>query len=102
MDTKNTSKDMENLPEFKAMMADLSALRADVALLAGHVKASTVSAAEAAAGQVSAEATKLMGSVANAGKSSAKAVERQIDAHPLVSLLLAFSLGFIGSRLIAK
>ncbi|PKP70157.1 MAG: hypothetical protein CVT82_07895 [Alphaproteobacteria bacterium HGW-Alphaproteobacteria-4] len=102
MDNKNPVTAIENSTEFKAMMADLAALRADVAQLAGHVKASTVSAAETAAGQVSAEATRLMGTVSDASKTSVKAVERQIDAHPLVSLMLAFSLGFVGSRLLAK
>lgn len=102
MDMKHPATAVESSSEFKAMMADLAALRADVAQLAGHVKSSTVNAAEVAAGQVSAEATRLMGTVSDVSKSSVKAVERQIDAHPLVSLMLAFSLGFVGSRLLTK
>lgn len=102
MDMKHPVAAIESSSEFKAMLADLAALRADVAQLAGHVKSSTVNAAEGAAEQVSAEATRLMGSVTDASKASVKAVERQIDMHPLVSLLLAFGLGFVGSRLLAK
>jgi len=102
MDTKNPVTAVESSPEFKAMMADLAALRVDVAQLATHVKSGTVNAAEAAAGQVSAEATRLMGTVSDASKASVKAVERQIDTHPLVSLMLAFCLGFVGSRLLTK
>ncbi len=102
MDTKNPVTAIESSAEFKAMMADLAALRADVAKLAGYVKSSSVSAAESAAEQVSAEATRLMGTVTDASKSSLKAVERQIDLHPMASLMLAFGLGFVGSRLLAK
>ncbi|MBW6506873.1 MAG: hypothetical protein K0B00_09005 [Rhodobacteraceae bacterium] len=101
MDTKHPTA-IESSSEFKAMMADLASLRSDVAQLAVHVKSSTVNAAESAAEQVSAEATRLMGSVTEASKASAKAVERQVDLHPVASLMLAFGLGFVGSRLLTK
>ena len=102
MDMKTPATTIENSAEFKAMMADLASLRADVAQLAGHVKAGTLSAAETAAERVSAEASRLTGAVTDASKASAKAVEHQIDAHPIVSLMLAFCLGFVGSRLLVK
>ena len=102
MDMKHPVAAIEGSADFKAMMADLATLRADVAQLAVHVKSSTVNAAGNAAEQVSAEATRLVGTVTDASKASAKAVERQIDLHPVASLMLAFSLGFVGSRLLAK
>lgn len=102
MDTKHPVAATEGSADFKAMMADLAALRADVAQLAVHAKSSTVNAAESAAAQASAEATRLMGSVTEASKASSKAVERQIELHPVISLMLAFGLGFIGSRLLTK
>lgn len=88
--------------EFKAMMAEFATLRADVALLAARVKSTAVHAAENATDQISDEAMRVMGSVSDAGKSSVNAVERQVEAHPLASLMVAFSLGFVGSRLLAK
>ena len=102
MNMNKAAQALETSPELKAMMADLAALRADVAQLAGHVKASTLNAAEAAVEQVGAEATRLMGAASDAGKTSIKAVEKQIDAHPFTSLMIAFALGFFGSRLLAK
>jgi ElaB/YqjD/DUF883 family membrane-anchored ribosome-binding protein len=102
MTTKHTEKTIETSEEIKGLIADLAALRADVSHLASHLKSSAVNAAEVAAGQASAEATRLMDKVSDASKTSIGAVERQIDAHPLASLMLAFSLGFVGSRLLAK
>lgn len=102
MDTKVPQNSPDTSAEFKALMADLATLRTDVAHLAGSMKTSAVSAASTAASQLNGEATRLMGSVSEAGKSSVNAVERQVEAHPLVSLMLAFSLGFVGSRLLAK
>jgi ElaB/YqjD/DUF883 family membrane-anchored ribosome-binding protein len=102
MNTKTLPISPDASAEFKAMMAEFATLRGEVAVLAGRMKSTAVHAAENAAGQISGEATRLMGSVSDAGKSSVNAVERQVEAHPLASLMVAFSLGFIGSRLLAK
>lgn len=102
MDTKHPLSAIESSAEVKAMMADLAALRADVAHLAGRLKTNSISAAENAATQIGDEAARLMDSVSTARKTSVHAVEQQIDAHPLISLLLAFSVGFVGSRLLTK
>ncbi len=102
MDTKLSQITTDASADIKALMADFAALRADVARLTSSLKTDAVRAAESAATQVNTEATRLMGSATDAGKSSVAAVERQVDAHPLVSLMLAFSLGFVGSRLLTK
>lgn len=102
MNTKPPLIAPDTSAEFKALMAEFATLRTDVALLAGRMKSTAVHAAENAAGQIGGEATRLMGSVSDAGKSSVNAVERQVEAHPLVSLMVAFSLGFVGSRLLSK
>ena len=70
--------------------------------VAAHMTNGSLRAATTAANDMTAEATRLYDGAAAAGKSSAKAVEAQIDAHPLMSLILAFTLGFVGSRLLPR
>lgn len=36
------------------------------------------------------------------GERSLKAIGRQVEEQPLMSLLLAFALGFVGSRLLSR
>ena len=102
MDIKNPLSKLENGQEYQAVLADLAALRADIAALATHMTNGSMRAATTAANDMTAEATRLYDGAAAAGKSSAKAVEAQIEAHPLMSLILAFSLGFVGSRLLPR
>ena len=102
MDIKNPLSKLENGQEYQAVLADLAALRADIAALAAHMTNGSMRAATTAANDMTAEAARLYDGAAAAGKSSAKAVEAQIEAHPLMSLILAFSLGFVGSRLLPR
>lgn len=103
MDLKNTTAAVANSnPDLTAIMADLAALRADLAKLAIGAKASTLTAAEAGALQMRAEAGRMYDGLSDAGKKSVTAVEQKIDDHPIMSLMLAFALGAIGSRLLAR
>lgn len=102
MNVKLPTETISSAADINAITADLAALRADFARLAGHIKDRAADAAGTTAGQVSAETSRLVGAASDAGKSSVKAIERQIDEHPLAALMLAFSLGFIGSRMLAK
>ena len=102
MDIKNPLSKVENGQEYQAVLADLASLRADISALAAHVTNGSMRAATTAANDMTAEAARLYDGAAAAGKSSAKAVEAQIEAHPLMSLILAFSLGFVGSRLLPR
>ena len=93
---------LENGKDYNAILADLASLRADVAGLANHMAGATRAATANAQSSMTAEATRMMDAATQAGKSTAKTVEAQIDAHPALSLLMAFALGFVGSRLLPR
>jgi ElaB/YqjD/DUF883 family membrane-anchored ribosome-binding protein len=88
--------------DLEAVTEDIAALRRDLATLAAHVKSGAVSGATDAAAQLSSEASDLYARLAAEGKNSAKMITRQVEEQPLVSLLVAFALGFIGSRLLSR
>lgn len=92
----------ENGRDYTAIAADLASLRADVAGLANHMAAATRSAASKTQSNVTAEAARMIDAATDAGKTTARTVEAQVDAHPVISLLLAFVIGFLGSRLLPR
>ncbi|MEE3623851.1 hypothetical protein UCD39_07585 [Nitrospirillum sp. BR 11752] len=51
---------------------------------------------------IKAEASDLYRTLAAKGEAAAKAVGTQVEAQPITSLLLAFSAGFIASRLLSR
>lgn len=108
MDVKATAARAETAlnaataPDFASIMADLASLRQDVGVLANHLAQSATSSASAAGDEMRAGATRLYDGMSEASKTSAKAVTAQMDAHPAMSLLLAFLLGFLGSRFLSR
>ena len=92
--------------DFDAIVEDLAALKRDFAALMGHIKSGafngTSDAAETVIGELGDRAERLYEGAAAQGKRSAKAIGRQVDAHPIASLLLAFAAGFIASRFLTR
>ncbi|MDR3440537.1 hypothetical protein [Telmatospirillum sp.] len=89
-------------PDLHAIMNDIASLKHDLAMLAGHWKDSAVDTTSDAAGQIGKEASRLYDNLASQGGRSADAIGRQIEKQPVMSLLLAFALGFLGSRLLPR
>jgi ElaB/YqjD/DUF883 family membrane-anchored ribosome-binding protein len=81
---------------------DIATLKRDVAALVEHVRSGAVSRAAGAAAQLREEAQDIYGRLAAEGANSAKMISRQVEEQPIASLLVAFALGFIGSRLLAR
>jgi hypothetical protein len=88
--------------DLEAITDDISALKRDLAALVDHVKSSAVSSAAGAATQLNNEAHDIYGRLAAEGANSAKMISRQVEEQPIVSLLVAFALGFVGSRLLPR
>jgi hypothetical protein len=59
-------------------------------------------AAQSAVGRISEQAESIYESLAAPGKRSGKAIGRQVEEQPVVSLLLAFAVGFCASRLLSR
>jgi hypothetical protein len=92
----------ESNPDLDAIVSDLASLRRDLAALTAHLKIGAVSGAKGAARDVAGEAERLYGNLAAQGERSMKALGRQVEEQPVMSLLLAFALGFAGSRLLSR
>lgn len=85
---------------------DIAALRRDVAALASILKnsaiQSTSEAAQHAADQIGEKAQQIYGNLTDRGERSVKAIGRQVEERPTISLLIAFAVGFIGSRFLSR
>src|ERR1041385_4052446 len=93
-------------PGIDQVKDELAALQRDFAALVEGLKTTAVDGAGAAvrasADRVGDGARLLYDRLSAQGERSAKAVGRQIEAQPVLSLLLAFGVGFCASRLLAR
>ena len=88
--------------DLQSIMNDLASLRDDIAALTKHVGNNAYDASSAAAEQVGARASKVYDNMAAQGQRSAKAIGQQVEEQPLMTLLIAFALGFVGSRMLQR
>jgi ElaB/YqjD/DUF883 family membrane-anchored ribosome-binding protein len=107
MNTTTKAKSGSEEPaDFDKIVEDLAALKRDFAALMSQMKSGAMkgasNAAENTLGELGARANDLYDSVAAQGQRSAKALERQVDDRPIMSLLIAFGVGFIASRLLSR
>lgn len=93
-------------PDLDAIAKDLATLRRDLATLMEHMKAGAIGGANGmardAADRLGEEGRRAYESLSAQGERSLKALGRQVEEQPLMSLLLAFALGFVGSRLLSR
>jgi hypothetical protein len=96
----------ESNPDLDAIVSDLASLRRDIAALTDHLKTDAINGAKGvaqdAAGHLGEEAERLYGNLAAQGERTMKALGRQVEEQPVLSLLLAFALGFAGSRWLSR
>ena len=102
MDLKNVAAKLESGPDYSAVLADLASLRADIARLAANVSTEARNAGTQAADSLNSSAHSLYDGMSDSARTTAKAAGAQMDAHPMMSLILAFSLGFVGSKLLSR
>ena len=96
----------ESSPDLAAIESDLASLRRDITTLTDNLKIGAVNgakgAAHDAAGRLGDEAERLYGKLAAQGERSMTAIGRHVEEQPIMSLLLAFALGFAGSRWLSR
>jgi ElaB/YqjD/DUF883 family membrane-anchored ribosome-binding protein len=104
--TTKATPDSETPIDIAAVADDLAALRHDFAALMSQMKSASFSsgndAAENAVRQIGDRANRLYDVVAARGERSARALGRQIEEQPIMSLLIAFGVGFVASRLLVR
>jgi len=100
------NSEVEQNSDLEAIMNDISSLKRDFGTLAEHLKTGVVDgateAARDAAARVSDGTRRLYGNLAEQGQHSVKALGRHVEEQPVTSLLIAFALGFIGSRILSR
>lgn len=105
MDAVARKKDNSDI-DLDTIVEDIAALKRDIAKVLDHVKVATVdNAVDSAVGfaeHLSDEAADLYKDLAKRGQKTAKALTRQVEDQPGMSVLIAFAAGFIVSRLIAR
>ena len=88
------------------LIDDLGTLKTDFAAIIGQIKSGAVDhagdRAEQLLSQLSERANELYETVSEQGSQSVEAVSEQVRARPITSLLVAFGLGFIISRMVLR
>ena len=104
--TTRMSSETDSGVDFDAIIRDVAALRRDFADLMSQMKSGALKGANGAAedimGELSDKANHLYDRVTAQGERTVKAVGRQVEERPVVSLLIAFGVGFIASRLLTR
>jgi hypothetical protein len=89
-------------PDLAALREDLAGLKRDVAALIDHMKLGASAGVETMAAQVDDGARRLYRSVAAEGERSADLIGRKVEEQPLLALLIAVAIGYIGGRVTAR
>ena len=101
MDTKTQMKN-DTAPDLEAITSELATLRSELAAFAKHAVKAPAEAAAEVSDRLQASANDMMDKARSAGQATASSVEAQIEAHPVASIVLAFALGLVTSRLLAR
>jgi ElaB/YqjD/DUF883 family membrane-anchored ribosome-binding protein len=84
------------------LLDDVQSLKRDLAALADHSRGTLWSGATDTANAIGSEAQRLYDGVAAQGKRSAQAISSQVEEQPLLSVLIAFGIGFLGGRILPR
>lgn len=98
--TMTTSSNTD--PGLAALKDDIAALQRDVATLLEHLQAGAANGARSAADQLDDSVHRIYRNVAAGGDRAVKGVSRQIEEQPLVALLIALGVGYVGGRLLSR
>lgn len=91
-----------NNPDFTALQADLAALKRDVGELLGQLRSSAAASVQGATASLEDGASKLFRSVTDEGERSMRAVGQKVEEQPLLALVIAFGIGYLGGRVLSR
>ena len=89
-------------PDLAALRDDLAGLKRDVAGLIDHLGRGVVAGAEKTATQIDEGARSLANDVAAGSGRTAELIGRKIEEQPLIALLIAVGVGWVGGRLMSR
>jgi ElaB/YqjD/DUF883 family membrane-anchored ribosome-binding protein len=106
MDVSSKRKSENGEVDLDTIVADVATLKRDIAKILEHVKTATVdSAVDTAQGlaeELSDTAAGIYKDLSKRGQRTVKVVSRKVEDQPVMSLLVAFSVGLVVSRLISR
>jgi ElaB/YqjD/DUF883 family membrane-anchored ribosome-binding protein len=97
-----TRHDNPAAPSLDKIVDDIAALRRDISALTSQLKSTAAKGAGEAIDEISGKAKELYGTLADQGERSAKVLGEHVKEQPLLSLVIAFLLGLVGSRLLSR
>lgn len=92
-------------PDLQLVMADIATLKRDLAALLSTMSgivANDLAGAKGVAAHLGDEALHAYHDLAAQGERTVKAIGHQVEERPVAFLLLAFAIGFLGSRLMSR
>ena len=81
---------------------DISALKRDVSSLLEHLQRDASASAHNAVAQLDDSAHRAYRALASTGSRSIEQVGKQVEAQPVMALLLALGVGYLGGRLLSR
>jgi hypothetical protein len=84
--------------DFAAFRSDLAALKHDVTSLIEHIKGGATDSVQNAAEQIDREARGFCHQAGAEGERSAKAIGAWVEKQPILALLIALGVGYVGAR----
>lgn len=99
---QNAKSEATVAPDIDQVKEDILALTRDLAALVDKMKTVAADGSGEAVDALGDQVRVLYEKVAAKGGQSAKAVGRQVEAQPILSLLVAFGVGFCASRLLFR
>jgi ElaB/YqjD/DUF883 family membrane-anchored ribosome-binding protein len=106
MATAKARRRTEAPPSFGTVVDDLGTLKRDIGRLVDQMKTGAVDGASEAAqnllNQLNERASDIYDNLSDQGERSVKAISRQVEERPITSLLVAFGVGMIVSRLLSR
>jgi hypothetical protein len=88
-------------PDLATLQHDLAALKRDVASLVEHLQAGATHGVQGAAALAGDHSRRLYRNAAAEGERALKTIGGQVERQPLVALLIAIGVGYIGGRILA-
>lgn len=88
--------------DLDAIVADVEKLKKELAKTMGHLQTATANGAANLTDYVGDEAGALYKSMTKKGERATKAINRHVEEQPVQSLLIAFGVGFLFSRLMER
>ena len=86
-------------PTLASLQADIAALKHDLSSLLGHLKSGGT---RATTEPLQEEAQRLYQAAAAQGSKATDALSEQIEKQPLMALLIALGIGYVGGRLLSR